>query len=110
MEQTEGYVSGETPVVLVGGHTRTILNTRRKGFDYRPAGLTQSLAATYYDTMKNYFHYYLGNPVNFGDGDIQWQVAHMEEMYQMPLYPAPGSVRMMDGIMVVKLSQPTPED
>ena len=110
MEQTEGYVSGETPVVLVGGHTRTILNTRRKGFDYRPAGLTQSLAATYYDTMKNYFHYYLGNPVNFGDGDIQWQVAHMEEMYQMPLYPAPGSVRMIDGIMVVKLSQPTPED
>lgn len=104
MEQTQGYVPGQTPVVIVGAFPSSFLNTQREGFDSSSTGLTVSVATTYYGTMENYFHYYLGDPTCFGDGDDQWLVENSEEMFQMPLYPAPGSIRIIEGILVIKLS------
>ncbi|MGM9603776.1 MAG: glucosyltransferase domain-containing protein [Faecousia sp.] len=106
MEQTEGYVPGETPIVFVGAPTQSPLNTQREGFDYSAAGLWNSLAPSYYETTKKYISYYLGYPAVYGDGFDQWRISVSEEMLQMPLFPAPGSVGMIDGIMVIKFSPP----
>ena len=105
MEHTEGYVPGQTPIVLVGVRP-TALQTKQAGFDYRGAGLKYSYAVTYYDTMQDFFHYYLGYPAVFGDDAIRRKVSRMEEMHRMPAFPAPGAIRMIDGIMIVKLRQP----
>lgn len=106
MEQTDGYVLGETPIVLVGATTESPLNVKREGFDYGATGLWCSLTPTYYPIPQTYISYYLGYPAVFGDGVDQWRVSVSEEMLEMPLFPEPGSVRMIDGIMVVKLSHP----
>ena len=106
MEQTDGYVLGETPIVLVGSTVQSPLNTQREGFDYSSTGLWNSLTPTYYPIPQAYVQYYLGYPAVFGDGEVQWRVSVSQEMLEMPVFPEPGSVRMIDGIMVVKLSQP----
>ena len=106
MEQTEGYVPGETPIVFVGAPTHSPLNTKREGLDYSSTGLWNSLTPSYYETTKTYLSYYLGYPAIYGNGYDQWRISVSEEMLRMPIFPEPGSVGMVDGIMVIKFSPP----
>ena len=104
IEQNEEYVVGETPVAITGYFNDSQLTQKRDKFDYRGTGLQYGYAVTYYSSYKDYFNYYLSYPINILSKTESQEIAKKEEVKAMPSFPASGSCRMIDGIMIVKLS------
>lgn len=104
MEQLEGYVAGQTPVVMVGTLAGNGISTARDGLKELPGlGLWHRYSVTYPTTYWWYFRQILAYPINLiSVGDSDWSLR--EEVRAMPVFPAAGSCRMIDGTAVIKLS------
>lgn len=103
IEAVEGYVPGETPVAFAGRVDRnSYLNRDRRAFSQLSGwtGLANNQAATY--NLGHYLVDYLYYPLLW---DQDRDYASMEEVRAMPVYPAAGSIGMVDGTVVVKLSE-----
>lgn len=106
MEQCDGYVAGETPVVFVG--VPELLNNVMPGFkDYwNVTGMTSTdvIGAPEKSRFQAYFDYVLNVPMVLAD-DYHWFAGiYNEETANMPCFPAAGSVAMQGDVLVVKLS------
>lgn len=105
MEETEGYVPGETPVVMVGLPQQ--INEVIPGFEaYRkPNGMWMSDVLNFGDAghWSAYFKYILQNPAKIVAGEQLYTDPRVEAM---PCYPSPGCTELIDGTLAVKLSQP----
>ena len=106
MENCDGYTQGQTPVAFVGEPAlRTIPGfekyTRVTGADESAVtGLSEQHRA------QAYFRYVLDNPAVIADSDVISRMETDSWVEAMPSYPEKGSVAMIDGVLVVKLSQP----
>lgn len=105
MERYEGYVPGETPVVFVG--TPQAMNYVAPGFkDYwNVTGMTSYdvIMAPEKSRFQAYFDYVLGIPVLLAEDGIWFYQIQCEESAAMPRYPANGCMRMVEGVLVIKL-------
>ena len=110
MEQTEGFVPGQTKVAFVGLLTDSPLSDERDGFDHNSTGLWNNFSTTYYETYEVYLRYYLGYPVHCVDINEIQKYEKMEQVISMPAFPAAGSVQLVEDVLVIKLSDVTPED
>ena len=102
IEETEGYVPGETPVAFAGRlDDNETLNRGREAFSDldHTVGLWSDYAATY--NFGRYLTDYLNAPLAW---DTETDFSTREEVAAMPVFPAAGSVAMIDGTVVVKLS------
>ncbi|MBR3569507.1 MAG: glucosyltransferase domain-containing protein [Oscillibacter sp.] len=102
IEGVPGYVPGETRVAFAGrfDYNEPLDVTRGAFEDYRTqTGLWHSHAATY--NLGRYLTDYLQYPLVW---DTETNVTRSELAKAMPIFPAAGSVRMIDGVVVVKLS------
>lgn len=104
IEQTDGYVVGETPVAIIGSLEENTINQLREKFDYRGMGLEGSYSMTYHTTYNDYFTFYLSYPINCLSKQEILAELDMNEINKLPDFPAKESCQMIDGIMVVKLS------
>lgn len=104
MEQTEGFVPGQTEVAFVGLLFDSPLSTERSGFDHTSTGLWHSYSTTYYETYEVYLSYYLGYPAHCVDINEIQKYEKMEQIIAMPSFPAAGSVQMVEDVLVIKLS------
>lgn len=103
VEQVEGYVPGQTRVALVGRlDLNTYLNRGRTGFEevQTAVGLYRDYAATY--ALDFYLTTYLNYPLLI---DKATDFSQYPEVQAMPIYPDAGAIRMIDGVVVIKLSQ-----
>ena len=103
VEQVEGYIPQETPVVFVGTLDETPISKDRQAFgDYYPyAGMLYHYSATYNSTLNEYLISILGYPANL-QSESDW--VDRPEVQAMPAFPDKNSVQMIDGTVVVKLS------
>ncbi|MBQ7682554.1 MAG: glucosyltransferase domain-containing protein [Oscillibacter sp.] len=102
IESVPGYVPGETRVAFAGRFDdNEPLDAPLSAFDgFRTqTGLWHAHAATY--NMGRYLTEYLQYPLNW---DKESGVVRSDLAKAMPAFPAAGSVRMIDGVVVVKLS------
>lgn len=102
IELTEGYLPGETPVAFAGRLDRNqYLNRGRDEFQDLDGtvGLWSDYAATY--NLGRYLTDYLNYPLVW---DTVTDVSALPEVQAMPVFPDAGGIRMVDGIVVVKLS------
>jgi hypothetical protein len=104
MEETEGYVAGETPVAFVGTLRDSSLMADRDEFAIDGTGLESNSAVTYYLTYGTYFKYLLGYPINMVSSEEAEEWSKNQEVVEMSPFPAQDSCKMIDGTMVVKLS------
>lgn len=99
IETTEGYVPGVTPVAFYGSFENTDYIAHLEAFeDILPYGMGKT-SLTYAGTDYAYLNYILNvnmNLIRVGDDN--------EVIRQMPVYPTRGSVDVVDGIVVVKIS------
>lgn len=106
MEDFDGYVPGETPVVIVGLPQQ--MNEIVPGFEtYRdPNGMWMSDVLCFSEPSRwiFYFNYLMMNPTRFADGGVWYSMLENPQVAQMPVYPADGSLALIDGVLVVKLS------
>lgn len=105
MEDTEGYIPGETPVVMVGLPQQ--LNDTIPGFEaYRkPNGMWMTDVLNYGDSghWAAYFKYILLNPAKIVSGS---KMTDDPRVQALPCYPAQGCTAIIDGTLFVKLSEP----
>jgi len=106
MEQTEGYVINETPVVIIGLLEDSDLAVGHSGFAYiNAAGMTSDFSVTYLATYGTYFRDILGYPIELIlDEDTINAYTSLQEVQSMPAFPETGSCIMIDGVLVIKLS------
>lgn len=108
VQQTEGYNAG-MPIVLVG--TRGIEPMKTPGTEnINMTGCFEmnSIISSY--TYNKFLRYYCGWVDEiYTEGDMNGvkivaQYSAMDEVKEMPVYPNQGSVKVIDGAVVVKLS------
>ena len=104
IEQTEGYVMGETPVVIVGTLMESDLAKKRPGLKLPGTGLNSVFSVTDTTTYLEYFNNFLSYPINLENASTSAQWAQKEEVQDMPDFPAAGSCQFIDGTLVVKFS------
>lgn len=101
IETLEGYRPNETPVYLVGGLTASDLNNGKHDIPYleEKVGLWFHYSATY--NLVLYITDYLNYPMLISANP---GLADLPEVQEMPAFPAAGSVKMIDGAAVIKVS------
>ena len=105
IEGVEGYVPGETPIAFAGVVTQDRLLARQRApFAHLEGvmGLGWDYAVTY--NLGRYLMDYLNYPLLW---DTSRDYAVLPEVEAMPLFPAQGSVAMVEGTVVIKLSERT---
>ena len=100
MEEQEGYIPGETPVLIIG---QNVIGISKPGFERYGVltGVSGNGSVTYQDTYKDYFKYVLARPVSLVYND---ELKNSDEIINMPVFPEKGSVQMINEVLVVKLA------
>lgn len=109
MDSLENYESGVTPVAFAG----KIDMDEMPGFEaFEGDGNTtgvQGLTAN--DQIKNYrdyeayFKYILNIPVNLCEEETRLELWETEIVQSMPVFPEEGCMKMVDGILVIKMGE-----
>lgn len=103
VEQTEGYVPGETPVLFVGQVSEILQELpgtqRVKGI----SGCNKTSAITYEGTYQAYFDNVMLRDVEVIVERDAGDLLKEPEIARMPAYPQEGYVKLVDGTAVVKL-------
>lgn len=106
MESFDGYEPGVTPIAIVGLPAQ--MADIVPGFEtYRdPNGMWMSDALCFADRgrWRAYFDYFMMNSAVFAPSDVWYSMPDNPQVVQMPIYPADGSLAMVDDVLVIKLS------
>ena len=106
IEQTEGYVPGETPVLILGSPDKSVLHAEREGFEnITGTGFYSAYSTTHDAAYKYFFTEVLSYNINLLPQSNSAKYADLPEVQAMPLYPAKGSCCLVDGTLIVKLSE-----
>lgn len=105
MEQTEGYQPGETQVVLLGNLNDSSLAMERNGFaEICGIGAYSNFGTTYDSAYHWYFGYILGYPIQIADGSLAAEYTQRQDVQEMGAFPATDCCKMIEDVLVVKLS------
>lgn len=100
IEQVDGYIVSETPVVFIGDLSRSPLVTRNEYFDYDGCAWYSSFAITY--SIDSYIEKYMNYPMNIQEADAELISGITDEL---TVFPQSRSVNMIDGTVYVRLSE-----
>jgi len=105
VEQIEGYQVGKTKVVFVGTFNNGELSKKQPYFEYKGVGTWKPFSTTYPPTYYNFVNNIMSYPMNLYI-DENTVISYMGNpmVQSMPTFPAIGSCRMVDDVVVVKLS------
>ena len=111
LEQREDYVPGETPLVFAGVSDQ--LREKIPGFEayYDITGcetaspIVKSTASYNYNIYAAYFRYLLNNPAVMADWELWNRMQEDPRVAELPIYPAEGCMRILDGVMVVRMGE-----
>ena len=106
VEETEGYVPGETPVVILGMLPSSHLAFHRPGFEAvsRQQGMRYPYAAAYETSTPWYLQMALGTPIHLVDEMTRRQLSETPQAQALPVYPADGFTQMIDGMLYIRFN------
>lgn len=104
VDSVPGYERGRTEVVLVGYTSAGLSNLKApKGWEWM--GDLFVSAITYPQVLRSFAHM-MGEEMNISlDDSEEMRYASMDTVKAMPCFPAPECCRMIDGKLVVKLTE-----
>lgn len=104
-ETIEGYEHGVTPVVFSGVVSGSHFAMERPGFE-SSAELDGSIYSfTYEMTYPWFFTRIISDSTRFVSEQERVQLVYSDEVLAMPVFPAEGSLKMIDGVLVVRLNR-----
>lgn len=105
IEQTDGYLPGQTPVALIGALADSPLSQTRPGFaELTGVGCSQNFSTTYFLTYKWYFEQLLAYPIQLLEPEQIAPYLQSPQVQTMPSFPQNGCCALLDGVLVLKLS------
>lgn len=110
INNVDGYVDGETPVAFVGRPLDQI--RRNRDFTLRVTGMSRSFAPyySYSERYKAYFNYVLMMDTKFVSEEEIDVLSEDKRVINMSVYPSKDSIKLIDGILVVKLGDDLEDD
>lgn len=111
LEQYEGYEYEKSNVAFMGKYFNDDAGWENDVL-YVVAGMEGTSSIVMPEALDNYFELVLQYPINFvaeTSEEIQ-EIASTQEFANMPEYPADGSIKEINGIIVVKFNCSTPQD
>ena len=106
IETTDGYRAGETPVAFIGVPGNYTQEYEEFSNFSKSTGLGSHNAITFYDYYEPYFDIILKADINIADSETADEITLTDEAKAMPVFPAEGSVKVIDGTVVVKFTTP----
>lgn len=105
-ETTQGYIPGETPVVIIGYLPSSVLSMQRPGFESiaKAQGMRYTYAASYETSTYWYLQMALGEPINLVSHEDRKRLTKQMLETGMPSYPDHGCCRMQDGYLFLRLN------
>ena len=102
-EQTQGYVPGETPVVLISMLPSSAISAERPGFETlaKAQGMRYTYGAAYETSNYWYLQMALGDPINLVSHPQRVELS--KNAANLPHFPAEGCCQMIDGYLYLKL-------
>lgn len=103
---TEGYIPGETPVVIIGYLPSSSLSMERPGFETiaRAQGMRYTYAASYETSTYWYLQMAMGEPINLVPHNERERLSKIAYEESMPSYPNPDCCQMRDGYLYLRLN------
>ncbi len=104
-ERTEGYVPGETPVLVHGLLSSSAIAVERPGFETiaRHQGMRYTYAASYETAFNWYMDMAIAPNMNLLPAKTTPTDGQQRALDAMPAFPQPGFAAMCDGVLLVKL-------
>lgn len=103
IEATDGYELGKTEVAFIGNPGK--VQSGAPGFDdISVFGFEYKSQITSQAKYRAYFANILQYPINIVQGEQYDALLEDERVIAMPIFPEQGSVAVLDGIVVVKMS------
>lgn len=111
MNEIEEYKDGQTPVAFIGRP----LNQIRRNQDFvinDITGMRRSFVPyySYSERYQAYFNYILMTNTIFVSEEKIDEISDDKRAINMPVYPSKGSIKMIDGVLVVKLGEDLSDD
>lgn len=105
-DAVEGYIPGETPVVIIGYLPSSPIGFVRPGFEALSnlQGMSYTYAASYEAANDWYFQMILGYPLNLVSNEERRAYTDSGIAEDMPLFPEEGCMQMIDGKLFIHLS------
>ena len=105
-ERTEGYVPGETPVVLIGMLPSSAIAVERPGFEdlAQAQGMRYTYGASYETGNYWYLEMALGEPINLVSHEERVRLSAHPDAESMPAFPSSGCCRMIDGYLYIRIN------
>jgi len=102
-EQTQGYVPGETPVVLISMLPSSAISAERPGFETlaKAQGMRYTYGAAYETSNYWYLQMALGEPINLVSHPQRVELS--KNAADLPHFPAEGCCQMIDGYLYLKI-------
>ena len=105
-ERTEGYVPGETPVVLIGMLPSSAIAMERPGFEdvARAQGMRYTYGASYETGNYWYLEMALGEPIHLVSHEERIRLSAHPDAESLPAFPSTGCCRMIDGFLYIRIN------
>lgn len=103
IETCEGY-SSETPVMLSGKVQKEITMPEFEKLNYISGIFGESDLVNGY-SREEFIRRYCGLPIVKADDELREKVLESSLYEKMPVYPKEGSVKIIEGCLVVKLGE-----
>ena len=105
IESCEGYEPG-MEIAVVGAVPSSQLQSQTESFRLvRHYSVPTGTVLTLNKHIYYYFSQWLNTPVKELDEAVMQSISDSREFQAMPLYPAPGSVQVMNGRVVVRMAE-----
>jgi len=105
-ERTQGYVPGETPVVLIGMLPSSSISMERPGFETlaKAQGMRYTYGAAYETSNYWYLTMALGEPIRLVSHEERMRLSDSAQAKTMPAFPQEGCCAMADGMLYIRIN------
>ena len=106
VEQADGYVPGETPVVLIGMLPSSQIAMERPGFEQlaRAQGMRYTYGAAYETSTYWYLQMALGEPIRLVEHSERERLSQSAAAQALTAFPDEGCCRMIDGYLYLRIN------
>lgn len=105
-ERVQGYIPGETPVVLVGMLPSSAIAMERPGFETlaKAQGMRYTYGAAYETSNYWYLTMALGEPINLVSHEERARLTANVQAANLPAFPQEGCCAMLDGMLYIRIN------
>ena len=102
----QGYIPGETPVVLIGMLPSSAISMERPGFETlaKAQGMRYTYGTAYETSNYWYLTMALGEPIHLVSHEERLRLSKSELVKSMPSFPQEGFCTMADGMLYIRIN------